>query len=299
MVDSSHGSLKTLPGFVSMIQPTCTLTTAHSLVRAARSTGPTLRHGSKADVKSLDHTGYQERTTAIYVPISNATGLEQVHYTWAGTFVLEALCSVYPTLNFALIGSDCVPTTLFEVAEMVNLMTDQTSREAAMQSYTMANARDCPPAVLLMTESRAELNAGLVIVTGHVPAAPTDVDMSQRSDTPRQGTSADPAQTTSGSSHAKDDSARAAKSRRIATPAKSKSPDGWIAELSNSRASFLATSAVPEDPSEALFGGLLLTPLLGCKTRTRLEESCLPGTSTRCRMAKTRPWPVLETRFLP
>jgi len=42
--------------------------------------------------------------------------------------------------------------------------------EEAMQSYTMASAHDCPPAVLLMTESRAELNAGLVIVTGHVPA---------------------------------------------------------------------------------------------------------------------------------
>ena len=33
------------------------------------------------------------------------------------------------------------------------------------------------PAVLLMTESRAEVNAGLVIVTGHVPVCPPDVSM--------------------------------------------------------------------------------------------------------------------------
>ena len=112
---------------------------------------------------------YQERTTAIYVPICPATGLDQVHFTWAGTFVLEALCTVYPTLNFALMDSDCVPTTLFEIAELVNLMTDQSSRAEALQRYTMASARDCPPAVLLMTESKAELNAGLVIVTGHMP----------------------------------------------------------------------------------------------------------------------------------
>ena len=61
--------------------------------------------------------GYrQERTTAIYVPISQTTGLNEVHYMWAGTFVLEALCTVYPTINFALMDSDCVPTALFEIA---------------------------------------------------------------------------------------------------------------------------------------------------------------------------------------
>ena len=115
---------------------------------------------------------YQERTTAIYVPICPATGLDQVHFTWAGTFVLEALCTVYPTLNFALMDSDCVPTTLFEIAALVNLMTDQPSRAEALQRYTMASARDCPPAVLLMTESKAELNASLVILRGALAGGP-------------------------------------------------------------------------------------------------------------------------------
>lgn len=110
---------------------------------------------------------YQERTTAIHIPIGPDTGLHQVHYTWAGPAVLEALCLVYPTVNFALTDSDCVPTSLFEIAELVNLMTDKTNRAEAMQHYTMASSNQCPPAVLLMTEAKAELNAGLIIVTGH------------------------------------------------------------------------------------------------------------------------------------
>ena len=65
--------------------------------------------------------------------------------------------------------------------------------------------------------------------------------------------------------------ARAPKSRRIAEPMRTRTPDEWIAELRKSRNSFLATAALPEDPAEALRGGLLLTPLLGCKARTPLD----------------------------
>ena len=191
--------------------------------------------------------GYrQERTTAIYVPISQTTGLNEVHYTWADTFVLEALCTVYPTINFALMDSDCVPTALFEVADLVTLMTDQASREEAMQSYTVASAHDCQPAVLLMTESRAELNAGLVVVTGHVPAISPDVSMEPE-------TNPDPAKNTS-TAPADDSDSRAHKARRIAAPATSKSPSEWETELCRSRARLLATSAVPEDSADALHG---------------------------------------------
>jgi len=214
---------------------------------------------------------YQEKTTAIYVPINSDTGSDQVHFTWAGAFVLEALCLVYPAVNFALVDSDCAPTSLFEVAELVNLMTDQASTEA-MQHHTMASTNSCPPAVLLMTESKAELNAGLIDVTGHMPARPDDVDTVQEPSPPEQAPDADmssAATTKATSSDACD--ARAHKSRRIANPVNNKSTDEWVVELRNSRASFLATTAVPEDPAEALRGGLLLTPLMGCKARTPLD----------------------------
>ena len=40
----------------------------------------------------------------------------------------------------------------------------------------------------------------------------------------------------------------------------------WVTALRNSRASFLATTALPEDPAEALRGGLILTPLMGMQS---------------------------------
>ena len=51
----------------------------------------------------------------VYFPISQASGLHLVHPTWAGTFVLAALCLVFPGLHIVLFDSDCVPVTLFEV----------------------------------------------------------------------------------------------------------------------------------------------------------------------------------------
>ena len=57
----------------------------------------------------------------------------------------------------------------------------------------------------------------------------------------------------------------------IAHPANRRSADEWVTALHDSRASFPATTAVPEDPAEAIRGGLLLTPLLGCKARTPLD----------------------------
>ena len=206
---------------------------------------------------------YQEKTTAVYIPINSDTGLDQVHYTWAGAAVLEALCLVYPTVNFILTDSDCVPTSLFEVAELVNLMTDRASRAEAMQHHTMASSSQCPPAVLLMTESKAELNAGLIIITGHTATQLEDIDMD--TETP------DASMPAASAAHPDVCDTRAHKSRRLAHPADSKSPEEWVTALSNSRASFLATTAVPEDPAEALRGGLILTPLLGCKARTPLD----------------------------
>ena len=170
---------------------------------------------------------------------------------------------MFPTVNFALIDSDCVPTSLFEIAELINLMTDKASRAEAMQHNTMASSNQCPPAVLLATEAKAELDAGLIIVTGHTPTGTADVDMDQA--TPDAFMPPAAAQSSSPSD------APAPKARRIAHPANCRSADDWVTALQDSRASFLATTAVPEDPAEAMRGGLLLTPLLGCKARTPLD----------------------------
>ena len=61
---------------------------------------------------------YGEHTTVVFVPITSDTGLERVHPTWAGTYILDACVYLFPNTNFALIDSDCVPVTLYEVQEL-------------------------------------------------------------------------------------------------------------------------------------------------------------------------------------
>ena len=108
--------------------------------------------------------------------------------------------------------------------------------------------------------------------TGHTPAQPDDTDMAHQPTVPEHTQGADMSSTaTSDVTMSEASHSRAHKSRRIDNPRDNRSPDDWVAELRNSRASFLATTAVPEDPAEALRGGLLLTPLMGCKARTPLD----------------------------
>ena len=53
-----------------------------------------------------------KRTTVVFVPIAADTGLDKVHPTWAGTYILDACVFLFPAIHFALIDSDCVPVTL-------------------------------------------------------------------------------------------------------------------------------------------------------------------------------------------
>ena len=126
--------------------------------------------------------------------------------------MLEALCLAFPMINFVLIDTDCVPTSLFEVAELVNLLVDKTTRTITMQHHTMASSTHSPPAVLLATEAKAELNAGLVIVTGHKPTQSEDASMEPPSDAEMCPKEQEPST---------EEDARAHKSRRIATACKS------------------------------------------------------------------------------
>ena len=107
-----------------------------------------------------------------------------------------------PVGKFCPAYSDCVPTSIFEVAELAQLMTDEAHRTEAMRRYTMASSSKCPPAVMLMTESKAELNAGLIIVTGHAPVQHDDVAMNPEGPLPEHTADADmpPAVTATASS---------------------------------------------------------------------------------------------------
>ena len=132
---------------------------------------------------------FRERTDVVSIRICEATGLANVHPTWAGTFVLAGMVALYPHIHFALIDNDCLPLTLFEVAELWNLASPErvpigsnsADREeptrmeddAGMQltgyphkrARTDPDAEPCPPqGVILFTEPHSELNAGLVVI---------------------------------------------------------------------------------------------------------------------------------------
>ena len=64
------------------------------------------------------HGPARELCDLIFIPIGPAAGLDHVHPTWAGTFVLSALVFLFPGVHFVLLDSDCVPVTLFEVADL-------------------------------------------------------------------------------------------------------------------------------------------------------------------------------------
>ena len=110
---------------------------------------------------------FQEITTAIHVPIDASSGLDKVHFTWAGTFVLEALVYLFPDKHIILIDTDCVPTSLFEVEELVRMTQTHLDQAAGVEPNTIRGNRKpaCKSAVFLCSEAKAEINAGVIIIT--------------------------------------------------------------------------------------------------------------------------------------
>ena len=110
---------------------------------------------------------FQEITTAIHVPIDASSGLDKVHFTWAGTFVLEALVYLFPDKHIILIDTDCVPTSLFEVEELVRMTQTHLDQAAGVEPNTIRGNRKpaCKSAVFLCSEAKAEINAGMIIIT--------------------------------------------------------------------------------------------------------------------------------------
>ena len=130
----------------------------------------------------------------IFVPISEAAGLEHVHPTWAGTFVLAALVFLFPRVHFILLDSDCVPVTLFEVADLwkevsllqqgltqatascpkgpVSVGTSESVPKASKLSHGRWQHQIIGQGVLLVTEHNAEVNAGFIVAfaSAHKPA---------------------------------------------------------------------------------------------------------------------------------
>ena len=88
--------------------------------------------------------------------------------------MLEAFVYLFPSKNFILIDTDCVPTSLFEVEELARLMLarEDDTKDFGPSSLDSQVDPPCPAMVMLCTEAKAEINAGMIIVTSCKSMAP-------------------------------------------------------------------------------------------------------------------------------
>ena len=112
--------------------------------------------------------GPQEETTDIlWVCADATTGLHKVPYYWAGVFVLEVARFLYPAQHFALIDNDCVPVTLFEVQDLLQLAHQQHQWVDLLGRARSESSSCAGIGMLLFTEAHLEYNAGLVVSIGN------------------------------------------------------------------------------------------------------------------------------------
>ena len=128
----------------------------------------------------------RELCDVVFFPVSQASGLHLVHHTWAGTFVLAALCLVFPGLHIVLLDSDCVPVTLFEVEDLWQEAqrlqhcgfpgpVPTSSWAGGLNSDQVDQTtppKPKPQGVILVTEHNAEVNAGFAVLRGSNHAPP-------------------------------------------------------------------------------------------------------------------------------
>ena len=76
-----------------------------------------------------------EQVDLVFVRAHKDTGLNLVHPTWAGTFVLAALVFLFPKTHFILLDSDCVPVTLFEIDELWALTSEPEDSAGRMHEH--------------------------------------------------------------------------------------------------------------------------------------------------------------------
>ena len=99
---------------------------------------------------------FRERWQGLFVPLTADTGLADVHCTWGGVFVAEAIAALRPAWHILLSDTDVAPTALFEIQELVQL--------CAQICHSSLQAGH--PGLIVGTEPRQDINAGLAIFPG-------------------------------------------------------------------------------------------------------------------------------------
>ena len=108
------------------------------------------------------HSELITRNHMIYLIADN----RQVPHYSAGVFVLEAARFLCPKQRFALIDNDCVPVTLFEMQDLIELAHRQLQWVDLVGYARAESGLSHGIDMLLFTEAHLEYNAGLVISIG-------------------------------------------------------------------------------------------------------------------------------------
>ena len=114
----------------------------------------------------------------VWYPIHDQSGVQYVPHTWAGVFVLLVARFLFPSINIALVDTDCVPVSLFEVEDLILLSKLQMSAHSTRTPPGGISASDQPkPVMLLFSEQFHDINAGLVVSIGDPNADVLDLSM--------------------------------------------------------------------------------------------------------------------------
>ena len=98
-----------------------------------------------------------ERWTVLFVPLNATTGLAGVHYTWGATYALEVLAAIAPQKHIILMDNDAAPTTLWEVADLQKL--------ASQEGYAS------PALAHVFSEHVSYVNAGIMVFPAEASVA--------------------------------------------------------------------------------------------------------------------------------
>ena len=90
------------------------------------------------------------------MPLTAETGLADVHCSWGGVFVAEAVAALRPAWHVPLSDTDVAPTALFEVRELIRLC----------ELICHNNFQPGSPGLIVGTEPHQDINAGLAIFPG-------------------------------------------------------------------------------------------------------------------------------------
>lgn len=115
---------------------------------------------------------HRETTRLCWFQITSGSGVEFIPRIWAGVFVLLVARFLFPSIHIALVDTDCVPISLYEIQDLVMLSQLELSAHSTnTPPGGVSPHAPVAPGMLLFSEQFHDINAGLVISLGDPKAA--------------------------------------------------------------------------------------------------------------------------------